>query len=169
MIRRFGENIISGQQYTVRAGVYAMLPLGANLLVTHQAKPTPEFQLPGGGIDPGESPLQALHREVIEETGWKISAPRKMGVFRKFTYMPEYDLWAEKLCHIYLARPVRALGAPTEKGHSAVWMSGQKAARQLANEGDCHFVRQFFDMSSIKFNQNGRNVIRKLLPISIIV
>lgn len=142
MIRRFGENIVTGQRYIVRAGVYAILPLGADLLVTHQARPTPEFQLPGGGIDPGESPLQALYREVMEETGWKISGPRKIGAFRKFTYMPEYNLWAEKLCHIYLARPVRALSDPTEKGHTAVWMSGQEAVHQLANEGDCHFVRQ---------------------------
>jgi len=142
MIRRFGEAIVAGKRYKVRAGAYAILPRGKDLLVTHQAAPTSEFQLPGGGIDPGESPTQALYREVIEETGWKVSAPRKLGVFRRFTYMPEYDLWAEKLCHIYIARPVRALSAPTESGHMAVWMSAQEAARQLANEGDRHFVSQ---------------------------
>ncbi|KPU84801.1 NUDIX hydrolase [Marinosulfonomonas sp. PRT-SC04] len=144
MIRRFGENIVSGKRYKVRAGVYAILPLAGDLLVTYQAKPAPEFQLPGGGVDPGESPLHALHREVIEETGWKIATPRKLGVFRKFTYMPEYDLWAEKICHIYLARPVRALGYPSEQDHTAVWMNGQHASNLLANEGDCHFVRQWF-------------------------
>ena len=144
MIRRFGETIVAGKRYKMRAGAYAILPLGRDLLVTHQAEPIPEFQLPGGGIDPGESPLQALYREVIEETGWKISAPRKLGVFRWFTYMPEYDLWAEKLCHVYIARPVRALGEPSEAGHMAVWMSGKEAASRLANEGDCHFVSQLF-------------------------
>jgi len=144
MIRRFGEAIVAGKRYKVRAGAYAILPSGSDLLITHQAEPTPEFQLPGGGIDPGESPLQALYREVIEETGWKISAPRKLGIFRRFTYMPEYDLWAEKLCHIYAAHPVRALGDPTEAGHFAVWMSGKNAAHQLANEGDRHFVSQMF-------------------------
>lgn len=142
MIRRFGEAVVAGKRYKVRAGAYAILPFGNDLLVTHQSKPTPEFQLPGGGIDPGESPLQALYREVIEETGWKISAPRKLGVFRRFTYMPEYDLFAEKLCHIYAAHPVRALGDPTEVGHLAVWMSVKDATQQLANEGDRHFVSQ---------------------------
>jgi len=144
MIRRFGEAVKTGKQYKMRAGAYAILPMGDDLLLTHQAKPTPEFQLPGGGIDAGESPLHALYREVIEETGWKISAPRKLGVFRKFTYMPEYGLWAEKLCHIYMARPVMALCDPTEAGHTAVWMNVQDAAEQLANEGDRHFVRQLF-------------------------
>ncbi len=144
MIRRFGESVVAGKRYQIRAGAYAVLPLGGNLLLTHQAEPTPEFQLPGGGIDPGESPLHALHREVMEETGWRIAAPRKLGVFRRFTYMPEYDLWAEKLCHIYTARPVRALGPPTEHGHTAVWMGAHDAAHRLANEGDQFFVRSLF-------------------------
>jgi len=144
MIRKFGEPAVEGKRYQMRPGVYAILPLGQNLLLTHQAEPTPEFQLPGGGIDPGESPITALHREVREETGWRISSPVKLGAFRRFTYMPEYDLWAEKLCHIYIARPVRALGDPTEAGHIAIWMDAQNAALKLAGDGDRHFVRQLF-------------------------
>jgi len=108
--------------------------------VTHQAEPVPELQLPGGGIDPGESPLTALHREVLEETGWIIARPRRVGAFRRFTYMPEYDLWAEKLCVIYLAHPVRAMGKPSEPGHRAVWIAPDRAARNLGNAGDRHFV-----------------------------
>ncbi len=142
MIRRFGEPVVAGKRYVMRPGAYAILPLGRNLLLTHQEEPTPEFQLPGGGIDAGESAIQALHREVFEETGWRIAAPRKIGVFRRFTYMPEYDLWAEKLCHIYTARPVRALGPPSEAGHMAVWMKPDEAAQRLANEGDRYFVEQ---------------------------
>ncbi len=144
MIRRFGDPVVAGKRYVMRPGAYAILPLGRNLLLTHQEEPTPEFQLPGGGIDPGESAIQALHREVFEETGWRIAAPRKLGVFRRFTYMPEYDLWAEKLCHIYTARPVRALGPPSEIGHMAVWMKPDEAAHRLANEGDRYFVEQLF-------------------------
>ncbi|WP_428548223.1 NUDIX hydrolase [Profundibacter sp.] len=144
MIRRFGDPVVAGKRYVMRPGAYAILPLGRNLLLTHQDEPTPEFQLPGGGIDPGESAIQALHREVFEETGWRIAAPRKLGVFRRFTYMPEYDLWAEKLCHIYIARPVRALGPPSKAGHMAVWMKPDEAAHRLANEGDQYFVEQLF-------------------------
>lgn len=140
MIRRFGESVERGQSYVLRAGAYAVLPRNGQVLLTHQAEPVPEFQLPGGGIDPGESAIQALHREVFEETGWRISSPRKLGAFRRFTYMPEYDIWAEKLCHIYLARPTRQKGAPTEPGHSAIWMGPALAAGLLGNEGDRHFM-----------------------------
>ena len=119
MIRRYGEPVQPGQRYTRRPGVYAVLLQGDHILSTHQAAPVPEFQLPGGGIDPGEHPIPALHREVIEETGWKIAVTRHLGVFRRFTYMPEYDLWAEKLCTVYLAHPVRRLGPPPAPGPSA--------------------------------------------------
>lgn len=136
MIRRFGETVKSGQRYRRRPGVYAVLLDGDALLTTFQESPIPEFQLPGGGIDKGEQPIAALHREVFEETGWKIDITRRLGAFRRFTYMPEYDLWAEKLCTIYLARPVRRLGPPTEAGHEAVWMSAAEALLQLANSGD---------------------------------
>ncbi len=139
-IRRYGEAVQAGQLYKLRPGAYAVLARGPEILVTFQEEPNPEFQLPGGGIDPGESPLTALHREVREETGWRIASPRKLGAFRRFTYMPEYDLWAEKICHIYLATPVLRLSPPTEPGHTALWMTPDLAADMLENEGDRVFL-----------------------------
>ena len=136
MIRRYGENVKPGQHYRRRAGVYGVLLLGDAVLLTHQAEPMPEFQLPGGGIDPGENPIAALHREVLEETGWHIAAPRHIGTFRRFTYMPEYDRWAEKLCRVFVARPTLRMGPPTEPGHSAIWVSAGQALRMVTNAGD---------------------------------
>lgn len=143
MIRRYGDVPQNGQRYKLRPGVYAILPRAGKLLCTYQGDPHYEVQLPGGGIDPGEHPLNALHREVFEETGWRIAAPRKLGAFRRFTFMPEYDLWAEKLCHIYLARPVRPHGPPSEPGHMALWLSVDEALAELYNDGDADFVARF--------------------------
>lgn len=143
MIRRYGERVKRGEVYRLRPGAYAILPFQGRILLTHQAAPVPEFQLPGGGVDPGEGPLEALHREVFEETGWRIGSPRKLGAFRRFTYMPEYDLWAEKLCHIYVARPVRRHGNPTEDGHTAVHIDPLLAIDLIANDGDRAFLQGF--------------------------
>ena len=140
MIKQYGNSPKVGQQYTLRAGVYAILPNAGQLLLTYQAAPHYEFQLPGGGIDVGESPLQALHREVFEETGWSIAKPRRLGAFRKFVWMPDYDMHAEKLCHIYTAMPVRRHGPPSEVSHEAVWMYPSDAIQELANDGDAAFV-----------------------------
>jgi 8-oxo-dGTP diphosphatase len=143
MMRRFGEPVRAGQRYKLRPGAYAIIPRKGNLLLTHQARPESEFQLPGGGIDPGESPYQALRREVFEETGWGLSTIRRLGAYRRFAYMPEYDMWAEKVAHIFVAFPVRAHGDPTEAGHTVVWSSVQSAIEILASDGDRAFVEKF--------------------------
>lgn len=145
MIPRVGERVHPGRAYALRPGVYAVLRRGDRVLLTRQADPGPELQLPGGGIDPGESPLSALHREVWEETGWTLAGPRRIGAYRRFTYMPDYDLWAEKLCTIYLARPALRRGAPVEPGHCALWLPIARAARMLGNAGDRMMMRRLLD------------------------
>ncbi|MGR3435630.1 MAG: NUDIX domain-containing protein [Shimia sp.] len=133
---RLGEAPRRGRRYRVRHGVYAVLPRGGRILVTVQSGEPDEVQLPGGGIDPGEQPLAALAREVREETGHAIGAARRIGGFRRFTYMPEYDLWAEKVCHVFVARPGLRLGPPTEPDHRAAWLDPDAALRALAVDGD---------------------------------
>ncbi len=139
-MRRFGDSVRPDITYTDRPGAYAVILDGDDLLLTEQIAEVAEFQLPGGGIDPGEHPLPALHRECLEETGWKIRIERRLGAYQRFTFMPEYALWARKICHIYLARPTRHIGPPSEPGHTALWMPASSAIRLLANTGDRHFV-----------------------------
>ncbi len=143
MIRRYGESFRPKVRYRYRPGVYAILVSGRDVLLTHQSEPIPELQLPGGGIDPGESTIGALHREVLEETGWRIDAPRRIGAYRRFTFMPEYDLWAEKICHIYSASPVLRQSMPSEDAHEAIWMPVDFASRLLDSEGDRAFLEQY--------------------------
>ena len=132
MIRRFGEARVDGQRYTRRHGAYAIVLSGDSVLLTHQAWPDDEWQLPGGGIDAGESALQALRREVLEETGWRVRPVRRLGAFRRFCYMPDYALWAEKTVHdlhstaraarraAVRAGPFRAL-VPGGQGRDLAW------------------------------------------------
>lgn len=141
MIRRFGAPPEPGRHYRRRPGVYVVLWRDGEILLTHQAAPWPEYQLPGGGIERAEHPVPALHREVREETGWSMQLIRRLGAFRRFSYMPEYDLWADKLCTVYLGRPILRLGPPTEAGHRAVWLPPAQAVRVLGNPGDRQFLR----------------------------
>ncbi|MFL4469356.1 NUDIX hydrolase [Tateyamaria armeniaca] len=148
MNRRMGPPPEADRRYTLRQGAYAVLPRDGRVLLTCQMEDQPDIQLPGGGIDPGESPLQALHREVFEETGWHIARPRRLGAFRRFVYMPEYTLWAEKLCHIYVAWPTMQISNPTEADHEAIWLTPDDASHLLGNEGDRHFLTRYFAAST---------------------
>lgn len=140
-MRRFGEAIVRGQAYRPRPGAYAIIHDGRDVLLTQQLEPSPEYQLPGGGIDRGETPMRALHREVFEETGWKVAVQRRIGAFQRFCYMPEYDLWAQKICQVYLCRAILQLSEPTEPHHRAIWTSPETALRILDSAGDRHMLQ----------------------------
>ncbi|MDM7459064.1 MAG: NUDIX domain-containing protein [Paracoccus sp. (in: a-proteobacteria)] len=135
MIRRFGPPPRRATGYRYRPGAYAVLWRAGHVLVTHQAAPSPEIQLPGGGVDPGEHPLHALHREVREETGWSLADARFLGHYRRFCTMPKYGIEAEKICSVWLARPVMRLGPPSERDHSAHWLSAAAALAHLPDPG----------------------------------
>ncbi|MDT2017658.1 MAG: NUDIX domain-containing protein, partial [Planktomarina sp.] len=74
-MQRFDASPNPIRKYIPRPSVYAILPMKGGVLATFQAGIHNEYQLPGGGIDLGEQPIQALHREVLEETGWRINRP----------------------------------------------------------------------------------------------
>ncbi|MEQ6202916.1 NUDIX hydrolase [Sulfitobacter sp. HNIBRBA2951] len=143
MIRRIGEWPKRNRRYKMRPGAYAILPIGRRFLITADASSNFDIQLPGGGVDPGESPLRALYREVREEIGWSIAQPRRLGAFRRFVFMPEYDLWAEKICHIYVARPTRQLHPPTEPHHETLILDADDAIAALGNDGDRMFMEAY--------------------------
>lgn len=139
-MRRFGELADPARRYRTRPGAYGVVLDGRDVLMTVQAGSDREIQLPGGALDPGEGALRALHRECLEETGWRIRVERRIGAFQRFAYLPEYGLWARKVCQIYLARPVYRVGPPAEPGHEAVWMPVERAAALAAVEGDRHYL-----------------------------
>ena len=143
-MRRFGSVPNLEKKYIRRPGVYAILTRGDQILLTYQEEPDFEFQLPGGGVDKGENPIQALHREVLEETGWLISKPRFLGVYKRFVYTPEYSMYAEKVCKIYHAIPSLKTSHTLEKGHSAHIMHSHLATRFLFG-GDLHFLESYLE------------------------
>ena len=149
MIPRLGERVDPSQSYRLRPGVYAVLPRNGSLLLTLQNAEEVELQLPGGGVDEGESPLRALYREVIEETGWTIARPRRLGAYRRFVFMPDYGFWAEKLCTIYVAKPIQQVSNPLEATHTAVWDSPVAASKALTSPGDRRFVASYFGLAGV--------------------
>ena len=142
-MRRYGHPKDINQTYLDRPGAYGIILLGKKILCTLQKTPEPELQLPGGGIDLGENPMTALHREVREETGWRISILYRFGAYQRFTFMPEYNFHARKVCHIYIARAIRKVGEPTELDHTAYWSEPRVVINKLASDGDAAFLKTF--------------------------
>jgi 8-oxo-dGTP diphosphatase len=67
-LRSFEGILDGGPPKVQRVGAYALVPDSGRLLLTRYAG-SGRWSLPGGGIDHGEQPLDAVRREVHEETG----------------------------------------------------------------------------------------------------
>lgn len=71
------------RQLTISIG---LIQYKEKLLLTRRIQPEyPQWHhrwgFPGGKINPGEEPLEALHREIFEETKLNINSPRLLGVY----------------------------------------------------------------------------------------
>lgn len=81
------------QEYTLRrvaVGFILRQHAGAVQLLTHSFAHDPDipWRVPGGGVDKGETPEEALMREIAEETGLQeLTILRKLGVH---TYYKPY-------------------------------------------------------------------------------
>ncbi|MGG7566612.1 NUDIX domain-containing protein [Rhodovulum sp. DZ06] len=144
-MRRFGEAVRPDAPYRERPGAYAVILSGREILLAATPNQGESLLLPGGGIDPGESPLPALHREVWEETGWRVRHVRRLGAFQRYCWMPDYSMWARKICHIHLCQAGRRLSEPYEPDHTPVWMDAEEAAERLSVSGERWFLRALLD------------------------
>jgi 8-oxo-dGTP diphosphatase len=65
-----------------RIGVYALIFNGESILLAHR-RDIDWWNLPGGGMEAGETVDEAMIREVREETGLKVRVEQLVGVYSK--------------------------------------------------------------------------------------
>ena len=106
-------------RYTDRWGAYAfVLEPGRGLFLVE----TPDgWELPGGGIEAGESPVQALEREIWEETGHRLRTARPFVTVRQIWTRPDKGTFFNKICTVFLASVEGPLQAPLEADHRPFW------------------------------------------------
>lgn len=73
------------------------------------------YKLPGGGIDEGEEILDALHREIREETGYTITDVQELGI----TEENRYFNGMHQISYCFTAQTVEFVGTELTEGEAA--------------------------------------------------
>jgi 8-oxo-dGTP diphosphatase len=86
----FGAQV-DGHTYHARRAVYAVIRDSDGRVAAVRSRE--HLFLPGGGIEAGESPEQALVREVEEECAQRLHIAKKMGEALQYFYAPSEDTY----------------------------------------------------------------------------
>ena len=87
-----------------RIRVSAILRWRGRVLLCRHEKPGREYWLlPGGGVNSGESLVNALHRELAEEIGIRLELPLEGPVAIVDSIAPERSFAAKHVVHIIFA------------------------------------------------------------------
>ena len=113
-----------------------------NILVVHRAK-YGDVTLPKGKVDPGETIPQAAQREVLEETGLKVTLGVPLGVTNYVI-----SSGREKFVHYWAAEVTeKAMHAstfvPNDEIAAIEWVPLKRARKYLSYERDVEIIDQW--------------------------
>ncbi|MDF2036148.1 NUDIX domain-containing protein [Cytobacillus oceanisediminis] len=126
-------NQIKELDYKIRKGAYAVIFNSENEKVLTVQTQSGHYFLPGGGIEKGESEIECLKREVLEETGYEISNFFFIGNAK--SYLPQTKkrpMLSDG--YFYLAGLADKIQEPTEEDHVMKWIEIRRLAEVLVHE-----------------------------------
>jgi len=121
-----------GRDHKPRPGAYAVVfDRDGRLLVVEEDG---RLYLPGGGLDPGETPEQALAREFVEETGYTIAIRGELGRANEYVADETPNTAFNKHCFFFTVTLTGGTAVPAIASNKPSWMDLAEALKKLNNE-----------------------------------
>jgi 8-oxo-dGTP diphosphatase len=103
-----------------RIRVSALLRWQDRILLCRHEKPGKEYWLlPGGGVDSGESLVDALYRELLEEVGLKDELPLEGPIAIVDSIAPQRSFAAKHVVHIIFSGDLSGRSLEQVESHDA--------------------------------------------------
>ena len=116
---------------------------GGKLAIVQIGQKAPfQYDLPGGGIEEGESDAEALIREFEEETGltvWPMSTLGRAGQF-----WVNGDKATNSLTTFFEVELTANEGRPSEPDHELVWMTVEEAAQKVRHDSHAWMILSWY-------------------------
>lgn len=170
ILGEFYEKDINGNEssgevsYKVRKGARAVILNSSGEVAMMFATEKLYHKLPGGGVEKGENLIEALRREIREETGLGIQVrPEEVGVIIEYRD-------TDKLLQISYCFLADAAGEPEEtalteegkaQGFQLEWMKPEVAIETLEDESPAEYFAQFIRQRDLLFLRSAKELIDK--------
>lgn len=131
---QFGTRL-RDEDYLPREGAYGILLHEGRIACVQVGYSKFTYDLPGGAIDPGETPEQALAREFLEETGLEVRVTRMVTEINHF-FIHDNGTPYNNHCRFFEAELIgERPSAKTEDDHELIWLPPLEVIKRLKNEG----------------------------------
>jgi len=134
----FGERT---EASTIRPSAYALLEdTQGRVAVVRSADGT---FLPGGGIEAGETPEEAIRREGLEECGFIIQPGKWLVRAVQFSYSNSEKAYFEKRSIFVEGTILGTDSSRLEANHELIWIEPEAASEFLSHPSHCWAVEQW--------------------------
>ncbi len=152
------------QSSKMRAAARAVVMNGLGQIALLYVSTDNYYKLPGGGVEPGESIEQALHREVLEEAGCSIEMLGEVGMIEELR-----NAWGiMQTSHCYLATVVGNCTEPsftdqeTMNGFELDWASPEDALQLIHDSVPQTYLGKFVQVRDQIFLQEAMEGIKQV-------
>lgn len=97
----------------------------------------------GGGIEDGETKIEALNRELIEESGYTIKNVKKFDEVGSYIYA-EGKGYLEVLAYVYIAEFDTKVTEPIEKDHEVLWINPKDYFGKMCREWQEYILKEYY-------------------------
>lgn len=125
-----------GRRYKDRLAAFGVLERDGQVAVVRVKKPDAEpwFDLPGGGVDEGETPEQGVVREFGEEAGLNVRPREVFARADQYFVNTEGLAWNNRSRFYVLDLLGEELSLKIEDDHDLVWLAPLEAIATLRHD-----------------------------------
>lgn len=144
---------INDVRYRVRKAARAMILNEKNEIAVLHVSKNNYHKLPGGGIEKDETILNALNREILEETGCKAKIYGEAGIIIEYRNTLEQI----QISYCYLAKVTKRITDPSftkkelHEGFILKWMKMDEALKSMKKDKPNTYEGKFIQKRDIAF------------------